>query len=80
MFHHIQLDQPPQPELARRDRVELVVVEPVDVPDVLDPVLGDPHVLAGHGGFDRAAAIVPRDDNVLDLENVDGVLKHCEHR
>lgn len=58
------------------DGVQLFLVQAVDVPDVPKPGVEEAEVLGGHGGLDAAAAVVAADDNVLDLEVLDGVVEH----
>lgn len=52
-----------------------MLVQAVDVPDVPKPGVEDAEVLWGHGGLDAAAAVVATDDDVLDLEVLDGVVE-----
>ena len=73
LLQDIELDQLVVLGLAL-DAVEFRLVQAVHVPDVSQPGVEQAHVLWRHGGFDAAAAVVPADYYVLDVQVADGVV------
>lgn len=55
--------------------IELLAVDRVQIFDVPQPVIDHSKLLLGQRGSDTSAAIVSADDDVADLEDVDGVLE-----
>src|SRR6476469_7884021 len=47
-----------------------------NVLDVPKPIVDQPQPLVIEGGADAAAAVVPGDDHVSDLQDIDGELEH----
>lgn len=56
------------------DGVELLLMQAVDIADIAQPGVQETQVLWRHGGLDAAAAVMAADDDVLDLEVLDGVV------
>lgn len=76
LLDDVELDEAVVAGVLVLDGVQLVLVQPVDVPDVPKPGVEDAEVLGRHGGLDAAAAVVAAHDDVLDLEVLDGVVEH----
>lgn len=76
LLDDVELDQAVIAGVLVLDGVKLLLVQPVDVPDIPEPGVEDAEVLRAHGGLDTAAAVMAADDNVLDLEVLDGVVEH----
>lgn len=55
--------------------IELLAVDRVQILDVPQPVIDHSKLLLGQRGSDTSAAVMSADDNVANLENVDGVLE-----
>lgn len=70
----VELDEALVAGLLVGDGVELLLVQAVDVADVAQPGVHEAKVLGRHGGLDTAAAVVAADNNVLNLEVLDGIL------
>jgi hypothetical protein len=74
LLMHIQLDQPIILFILIFNLIEFRLVQAVNVPDISQPGVQEPHVFGRHGGFDAAAAVVAADDDVLYFEVADGVV------
>lgn len=76
-LHDIELDEAALLRVvARVAALDLVVVAVVDLADMAKPVVDETEPLAAHGEADAAAAVVPADDDVLDLEYLYSELHH----
>lgn len=75
----VELDEALVAGLLVGDGVELLLVQAVHVADVAQPGVHEAQVLGGHGRLDTAAAVVAADDNVLDLEVLDGILNDAHN-
>ena len=76
LFDHVQFAQAVGALLRRQHLAQVAAVLLVHVLHVAQPVVGQPDAAVGHGRVDARAAIVAADDDVLDLEHVDGELQH----
>eukprot|EP01124_Arcella_intermedia_P006595 TRINITY_DN13912_c0_g1_i2.p1 TRINITY_DN13912_c0_g1~~TRINITY_DN13912_c0_g1_i2.p1 ORF type:complete len:104 (-),score=6.66 TRINITY_DN13912_c0_g1_i2:438-749(-) len=73
LFSNIQLNQPPQPVTVRSfhslviQLLQLIVMDPIYISYVPEPVLYGSEVLGLCGGVHTSAAVVATDNDVLDL-------------
>lgn len=74
LLDDVQLDQAVVARLVIGDGIKLGLVQAVDIADVPQPGVQDAQVLGGHGSLDTAASVVAADDDVLDLQMVDGIV------
>ena len=58
----------------RSQRVDLLLVLAADVPDVAQPVVGEPDLVAAQSGHHSRAAVVPADDDVAHPQDLHGEL------
>lgn len=50
----------------------------MDIANVTQPIIDEAQLAALQGSLDAATTIVPTDDDVFDLQDIDGVLQHGE--
>lgn len=74
----VNLDQSTALFFIVLDGIEAFAVLLLDLLDVAEPVVDQAVGLVAQGSGDTAAAVVAADDDVLDLEDVDGVLQDRE--
>ncbi len=60
--------------VSMRQTIELVGMEAEDIFDVAEPVIDEPMPLVLQSSLDTTAAIMPADDDVFHLEDLDRIL------
>lgn len=73
-LHHIQLDQAVISLSIVGNRVELGLVQAVDVADVSEPWVEQAQVSRSQGRLDTAAVVVAANDDVLDAQVAHGIV------
>ncbi len=76
--HYVQLAKPVEPRRLVRDRLQLLLVRGMDLPDRVQPMVNQPEPLPADGGADAAAAVMADHEDVPHLDDVDGELQHRE--
>lgn len=74
----VDLDQGAALLLGVLDRIEPFAVLLLDLLDVAEPVVDQAVGVVAQSGGNTAAAVVATDDDMFDLEDIDGVLKDRE--
>lgn len=78
-LHHVQLNQTVVSLGLILNRVELGLVQAVDVADVAEPWVQQTQVGGGQGRLDTAAVVVAADDDVLDAQVAHGIVDDGHH-
>jgi hypothetical protein len=71
---NVQLDQSSVTGVRIFDGVELLLIQPVNIPNLAQPTVQQPKVRWLHGSRDPSATVVSTHDDVLYIEVGDGVL------
>lgn len=74
LLHDIELDKSVVASSLVGNGIELGLVEAVNVTDVAQPGVQQAEVLGRHGCLDTTTAVVAADNNVLDVQVLDGVV------
>ncbi len=74
LLYDAQFDEAIVPRRLVADRIQLFLVDAIDVANVPKPGVQQAQILGRHGSLDTAAAVMAAHDDVLDMEMAHGVL------